>query len=291
MQKIKILGISGSPRKNGNTDYMVKMALLAARQVKGVETEFIQLKDYGIKSGCIACHRCDKAPSIEKLCYLKGDRLNEILKKEVEANGFIWGSPVYWQGVTAQFKMWLDRHEAMGSASGAPNRNKPVGCVTVGMCRSGGQAQTIEDMHRAALMMDMIPIGASAVGSFLGAAGIHGACGIQCGWPETEGGDFVGKEAFNWVQYDELAIMACLVIGERVAEMAKVIEAGFTLCNPENGETRWPVHRRPKEMRYLHLLREYEEKGLIPKIERKGSVLTYSPRVKPGADRGFVPPD
>jgi len=46
MKKIKILGISASPRKNGNTDYMVKTALLAAGQVKGVETEFVHLMDY-----------------------------------------------------------------------------------------------------------------------------------------------------------------------------------------------------------------------------------------------------
>jgi multimeric flavodoxin WrbA len=287
MKTIKILGISGSPRKNGNTDYLVQMALLAAGKVKGVETEFVHLGDYKYKSGCIGCMRCDKEPSLEKLCYIEDDH-NTILRKEIEADGFIWGCPVYYQGLTSQFKMWIDRHECMGSATGAANRNKPVGCVTVGMCRSGGQAQAIEDMFRFAYMLDAIPIGAGAVGPFLASAGIHGACGVTCGWPETQEQEMFSKEEKTWVKYDRLAIGNALVIGERVAEMAKVIEAGFSICNPENGETRWPVHRKPPQMRYVDLVGEYEGKGWIPKVERLGTVLTYIPAVR-RAEFGYKP--
>jgi len=279
LKKIKILGISGSPRKNANTDYMVQMALLAAGQIKGVETEYVRLADYKYKSGCISCYRCDREPSLEKLCRGVDDGHNIILKKEIEADGFIWGSPVFYQGVTSQFKMWLDRHECIGSATGAPLRNKPVGCVTVGACRSGGQIQAIEDMFRAAYMLDMIPIGAGAVGPFRASAGIHGACGVQCGWPETGDEKFFDPGAKDWVKYDKLAISNCLVLGERVAEMAKVITAGFSLVNPQNGETRWPVHLKSKEQIYIDLIEEYESKGLIPRIERKGTVLTYMPTV------------
>jgi len=273
---IKILGISGSPRKNGNTDYMVQLALLAASQIKGVETEFIRLADYKYLSGCVACGRCDRDPSLEKLCVGVKDDHNLILKKEIEANGFIWGCPVYFSGLTAQFKMWIDRHECIDLGS-QPLRNKPVGFLTIGACRSGGQAQTIEDMMRPAMMMDMIPIGAGAVNSAQASAGIHGACAIQPGWPETNGKDILGKDAKTWVRYDRLALQNCIVIGERVAEMAKVIEAGFTLVNPENGETRWPVHTLSDDQACLDLVKEYEDTLKIPKIVRKGSILTYQP--------------
>ena len=283
MKKVKILGISASPRKNGNTDYMVQIALLAAQQVKGVETEFVHLGDYKLKSGCVSCYTCDRKPDLELLCRGVKDDLNIIIRKELEANGFIWGTPTYFQGPSWLWKMWMDRHECIGSSKGTPLRNKPVGCVTVGLCRSGGQAQVIEDMFRAALMLDMVPIGANTVGSFLASAGIHGACGVSAGWPEVEGGDPFGKDAKTWVRYDRLALANCLVIGERVAEMAKVIEAGFTLVNPENGETRWPVHVKPKEQLHLDLLDEYEKKGIIKPVESKGPKLTYTPR-RPGVD-------
>jgi multimeric flavodoxin WrbA len=272
--KVKILGISASPRKNANTDYMVKMALLSARQIKDVETEFIHLRDYKYVSGCIDCKKCDKSQSLETLCEGVKDDHNKILKKEIAADGFIWGSPVYIQGVTWLWKMWMDRHEPF-AGTGSPIRNKPVGCVTVGDCRSGGQPQVIEDMFRAAYMWDMIPIGAAVVNPFRCTAGIHGACAVKPGWPEVQGQDILGPEAYDWVKYDKLAMENCLVIGARVAEMAKIIKGGFTLFNPENGETRWPVGLKPKEQYLESLVDEYEEKGIIPRIERKGSLLTY----------------
>jgi len=274
--KIKILGISASPRKNGNTDYMVQLALLAARQIKGVETEFVHLGDYKYKGGCNSCYRCDRDPSLEHLCRGIKDDHNIIVKKELEANGFIWGSPVYIAGPSAQWKMWADRHECMDFGT-RPLGNKPVGFVTIGACRSGGQVQTIEDMMRVALMLDMIPIGAAAANTSQAGAGVHGACGIQVGWPETKGKDLFGKDSKTWVQYDRAAIQNCLVIGERVAEMAKVIEAGFTLVNPENGETRWPVHLLSDSQACLDLVEEYESKGLIPRIDRKGTHFVYQP--------------
>jgi len=242
---------------------MVKAALMAARQIKDVETEFIHLCDYKYGGGCIACHKCDIEPDIDKLCRSYNDDHNKILKKEIEADGFIWGSPVYFQGISSQWKMWMDRHECIGSRTGTPLRNKPVGCVAVGGGRHGGQEQTIEDMLRGAYMLDMIPIGCATVGPVRAAGGFHGACGVQTGWPETDPSKTFAPEALEWVKYDKLAMSNCYVLGERVAEMAKVIKAGFTLVNPENGETRWPVHRNPKELIWLDLAADYKKKGII----------------------------
>ena len=43
MEKVKILGIAGSPRK-GNTEYLVQRALEAAESIGGVDTEFVSLR-------------------------------------------------------------------------------------------------------------------------------------------------------------------------------------------------------------------------------------------------------
>ena len=55
----KILGISGSPRKDANTDRMLHYALEAAESVGNITTEAIYLRDYNIHSckGCFACCR------------------------------------------------------------------------------------------------------------------------------------------------------------------------------------------------------------------------------------------
>ena len=59
MGKKLILGISGSPRKDANTDRMLRYALEAAESVGDIETETIYLRDYEIHNckGCFACCR------------------------------------------------------------------------------------------------------------------------------------------------------------------------------------------------------------------------------------------
>jgi multimeric flavodoxin WrbA len=72
MQKLKILGIGGSPRKNGNTTKMVQKALEAAANVEGVETELYELAGKKINY-CIACYKC-----LEKGECAFDDPVNEI---------------------------------------------------------------------------------------------------------------------------------------------------------------------------------------------------------------------
>ena len=62
--KVKILGISGSPRK-GNTDILVNECLNGAAEIKDVETEFLALSDYRLDGWCTACMACFKKPDHE----------------------------------------------------------------------------------------------------------------------------------------------------------------------------------------------------------------------------------
>lgn len=74
--EVKILGISGSPR-HGNTDIMVKETLKGAKSLGDVETEFISLSDYKIKSGCISCYKC-RDTNYDELCRGVKDDVNII---------------------------------------------------------------------------------------------------------------------------------------------------------------------------------------------------------------------
>jgi len=55
--KVKILGIVGTPIKNGNCQYYLEAALKATESVGPVETELVHLKDYRIEY-CIGCEHC-----------------------------------------------------------------------------------------------------------------------------------------------------------------------------------------------------------------------------------------
>ena len=99
---MKILGIVGSKRKNGNTSALVMSALESA-QGYGVETELIFLGDYSIK-GCTGCEGCRDTYK----CVINDD-MQKIYPLLMESDAIILGSPTYFYNVTADVKAFIDR--------------------------------------------------------------------------------------------------------------------------------------------------------------------------------------
>ena len=99
---MKVLGIVCSPRKEGNTEIMMKEALTSAREA-GAETELVLIADKKI-GPCDACSSCFKTTK----CHIKDD-MQEIYEKIDAADGIILGTPVYFGTVTAQCKAVMDR--------------------------------------------------------------------------------------------------------------------------------------------------------------------------------------
>jgi multimeric flavodoxin WrbA len=87
---VKIVGISATSIKDGNCDKVMREALKAAASLGKVETEFITLADKNV----MACKHCQWCIENMKACKYEDDA-TWILKKMVEADGLIWGSPVW----------------------------------------------------------------------------------------------------------------------------------------------------------------------------------------------------
>ncbi len=232
--EVKILGLAFSPR-HGNTEVQLREALRAAEELPGVTTDFYTIVGKKLEP-CDACYRCFKKPSWEKPCPAyedENDCFDEIVNLVHKADGIIFGSPVYFMDTTAQMRAFFDR--SMGvEALGYPWRNKVAGFVTSGFDRNGGQEHTIRSMQTWAIMHDMMVVGvgperpAKGIGGYIGAMGTQGfPYPVSSGQPE-------GPTA---VKQDVVGLYACRCVGWRVAEMAKVIKAGF---EEVEGETRWP---------------------------------------------------
>lgn len=99
---MNVLGIIGSPRRGGNTDLLVSRVLAGAREA-GAATETVMLADLTIKE-CIGCHACWQG----KECSRKDD-MNGLYDVIAAADAFVFGTPVYWYGVTALMKGFIDR--------------------------------------------------------------------------------------------------------------------------------------------------------------------------------------
>lgn len=99
---MRILGLTGSYRKNGNTHILVEKVLEGARAL-GAETESIFLPDHDIKD-CIGCEGCRTSYK----CVIK-DGMQAIYPKLEAADAIVLGSPTYFYNVTGIVKNFLDR--------------------------------------------------------------------------------------------------------------------------------------------------------------------------------------
>lgn len=117
----KILAVSTSPRKNGNSDTIVHAAAEAARN-SGAEVWEVTFRDKKINY-CIGCGFC-KTPGNAGLCSQKDD-MPEIIKYLKECHGVIFSTGVYFGTITAQAKTFIDRMYTLFTP-GPPPENKPA---------------------------------------------------------------------------------------------------------------------------------------------------------------------
>jgi multimeric flavodoxin WrbA len=96
---MKVLGVSGSPRKGKSTDRLVQEVLDAV----GVDTEFISLAGKKIGS-CIACLGCVK----DNVCKVNDD-LQELRPKIVEADAYVIGAANYYSMLNGLSHCFLER--------------------------------------------------------------------------------------------------------------------------------------------------------------------------------------
>ncbi|HEY3314642.1 MAG TPA: flavodoxin family protein [Bacillota bacterium] len=122
---MKVVGISGSLRKEGNTEYLVRFALDQLKE-QGFETELISLRGKTVQP-CDGCYGCVKA----NRCVIEGDDFEPIADKMYEADGIILGSPVYYSSVVPQLMALLDRVGFSSRWSGKFMSGKVGGPITV----------------------------------------------------------------------------------------------------------------------------------------------------------------
>ncbi len=98
----QVLGIVGSPRRGGNTEILVDKVLAGAEEA-GALIEKVILNELNIKP-CQACNTCYKTGQCKQ-----DDDMLDLLDKMEQTQLWVLGTPIYWWGPTAQFKIFLDR--------------------------------------------------------------------------------------------------------------------------------------------------------------------------------------
>jgi multimeric flavodoxin WrbA len=99
---LKVLGIQGSARRDGNTHDLLEAVLKGAAS-GGAKVSRLALLDYDIKQigDCRAC--------LKKGLCVNQDDYAKVIRPVLDADVIVWGSPVYWYSVSGLIKVFLDR--------------------------------------------------------------------------------------------------------------------------------------------------------------------------------------
>lgn len=111
---MKIVVLNGSPRKNGNTEIMVKAFAEAASKHEVVILDIAAMQI----GGCLGCRYCY---SHSGECIQKDDmaKVSDIVR---DADMLVFASPIYWFDITSQLKSVIDRLYAFGSTGFSFNK-------------------------------------------------------------------------------------------------------------------------------------------------------------------------
>ncbi|MCX7708568.1 MAG: flavodoxin family protein [Clostridia bacterium] len=192
-----IIGLNGSPNKNGNTKMLLNQVLEKASGL-GSETRILEIDELLASSKHGFCKACSNPCS--GVCY-KGSKLEEAFELMKKADGLVFGSPVYFGSVSGQLKALFDKTRKLRVEKAF--YNKVAAGVTVGTSRFGGQETTMKALHDIMLVHGMIIV---ADGFGEDDCGHHGVC------------------AQRPADKDEFAIKRSEILAKRLVEVCKATE-------------------------------------------------------------------
>lgn len=152
---MKVVAFNGSPRTKGNTVLLIK-ELFDVLELEGIETEMIQLGNKEVH-GCTACGKCKQIRDGQ--CHIKNDYLNFCIRKMVDADGIVIGSPVYFSDITPEVKAMIDVAGYVIRANNFMLKRK-VGAGIIAV-RRGGALHTFETINNFFLINQIIVPGSS----------------------------------------------------------------------------------------------------------------------------------
>ncbi len=152
---MKVLGVCGSARKNGNTLRLIEAVFEPLREA-GHECETVELAGKTLQ-GCTACQACYREK--DRQCHGRNDFGNELIEKMDAVDVIILGSPVYFADVSAEMKALIDRSGYVAKANDNMFRRK-VGAAVVAVRRAGA-IHAFDTMNHLFLIGEMIVVGSS----------------------------------------------------------------------------------------------------------------------------------
>jgi len=222
--EIKILGVCGSPVKQGNTQIFLQEALTAAGEIQGVDTRAILLSEKDI-GDCQQCNWCLRGQKEGQFCKQKDD-MSEIYPLLLEADGLLLASPVYFGRLSGRLAIFIDRLRVFmhGNYYRGWLKDKAGGALAVGWTRHGGLETTALSINFAFSALGMLTV--YELGTPLGAVGLSSLGGT---------GKFIPDDKLT-VLKDEYGLKSARRLARRMVELIRIIKLGKEALGREPGQ-------------------------------------------------------
>ena len=152
---MKVLMLNGSVNANGSTraglDIMAEV--FAA---DGVDSEIVCVGAKPVRD-CLGCNKCAERGK----CVFQDDGVNEFVEKATIADGFVFGTPVYYAHPSGRILSFLDRafFSNMWGTGAAAFRHKPAAAIVV--ARRAGTSASYDVMNKYFGISQMINVGST----------------------------------------------------------------------------------------------------------------------------------
>ncbi|MDO4343614.1 MAG: flavodoxin family protein [Eubacteriales bacterium] len=133
---MKVLMLNGSAKTQGNT-YTALLEVGKQLEKEGIDYEIVQIGPKPVRD-CIGCGKCT-----ESGCVFTDDAVNEFVAKAKEADGFVFGTPVYYAHPSGRILSFLDR---VFYSSSKTFKFKPGASVAV--ARRGGTTASFDCLNK-----------------------------------------------------------------------------------------------------------------------------------------------
>ncbi|MBM3133742.1 MAG: flavodoxin family protein [Chloroflexi bacterium] len=215
MQRVKLLGINGSPRPQGNSQFLLEQALQEATATASGYVDF-EVYQIGTKviAPCDSCYTCAKTGE----CHIQDD-FQELRDKWGEADAIIYSIPVYHMTIPGKLRCFIDRlgNSIWARYGGVSKSLRVIGSITQGSHIFSGQEHAITDLINHALVMGCVPISGDLWESYIGASG----------WTRNSTAKDAIRKLYMEGDFDaQVAVEAARSLGRRVIQLALLIKTG-----------------------------------------------------------------
>ena len=206
---IRILGIAGSPVKEGNTETLLQEALGVTGSDPEVQTEVLHLSGLPI-TGCQHCNWCIKNQTREKFCAVS-DGMDEVYRAIARSDVIILATPVHIGRMSGLMANMIDRMRVFvyGNVHGGKLKDKVGGALIVGFLRHGGLEATLSNLNSTFALFNMISVGRG---------------GLALTSLDGKGKTIRGVR--HMVMQDAFGLFSAREVVQRAVEIAKIVQAG-----------------------------------------------------------------